>query len=118
MSVVKKKKIPSKHFFLFLGLHTKYNGQLIAPDLHLAFQNPTLLNVKGWMLQTKLFEKLCCRKQKQKQNRTKYPQTTAFTKRKIHEPPLIMLYSEFSSPFFLSLPSGAPLRLPVDSAKH
>lgn len=48
MSVIKKKKSPSKHFFFkFLGLHTKYNGQLIAPDLHLAFQNPTSLNVKG-----------------------------------------------------------------------
>lgn len=41
-------KSPGKHFFISLWLHTKYNSQLIAPDLSRAFQNPTLLYVKDY----------------------------------------------------------------------
>lgn len=68
------------------------------------------------MLQSKLFESFAAEnKNKTEQN---IPKPLHLQKRKIHEPPLIMLYSEFSSPFFLSLPSGTLLRLPVDSAKH
>jgi hypothetical protein len=36
----------AKHIFYIVGLHTKYNGQLIAPDLQLAFPHPTLQYVK------------------------------------------------------------------------
>jgi len=40
-------KSPCKHIFIFLWLHTKYNSQLIALDLSLVFQNPTLTVCQG-----------------------------------------------------------------------
>lgn len=40
-------KSPGRQIFIFLQLYIKYDSQLIAPDLHLAFQNPTLQYVKA-----------------------------------------------------------------------
>lgn len=100
-------EIPCKHIFIFLWLHTKYNSQLIAPDLSLAFQTPTLLYVRLFIAKETV-EKALLQQKLHLQNIK-------------NELLLIMCNSPFSSPYFfpfLPLTSWTLLSLSLDSAKH
>lgn len=110
-----KNPLASIFLLLCLRLHTKYNGQLIAPDLHLAVQNLTecqrLDTAEETVFKALLQKKNKIKRKQQKPNHCIYKSQNLWT---------TLNYALFriSLCLFLCLSSGTPLRLPVDSANH